>query len=300
MALAITILFKGFLYMTHPVKGIDHCYLLVNDLEKAAQDYKKLGFTLSPRGLHSSHMGTANYTIMLSHDYFELLGVVSETPLSDLQRRKLSSQGEGLHAVVGRIDNAQRAHDALIALGIDVGDVQSFSRPVVMANGEKDIAAFETVTVDPKHVPNGIFFLCEQKTKNTVWQPHLMQHENGAKALGKIYIVSKDAHHTAQAYASLFANSSIVQEGDLFKLTTGENSAQLVFFPPHELSRIFGHINFDDLPQQAYAGFAVVVDNLGKVKQLLEAQNIVWHETPYQTIYIDPQYANGAILEFVV
>ncbi|UXM94157.1 VOC family protein [Bartonella sp. HY329] len=285
--------------MTHPVKGIDHCYLLVNDLEKAAQDYKKLGFTLSPRGLHSSHMGTANYTIMLSHDYFELLGVVSETPLSDLQRVKLAKQGEGLHAVVGRIDSAKRAHDALIALGIDVGDVQSFSRPVIMPNGEEDIAAFETVTIDAKHVPNGIFFLCEQKTRHTVWQADLMQHENGAKALGTIYIASKDPHHTAKAYAALFANGSITQDGDGFKLVTGENSAQLFIFPPHELNRIFGHINFDDLPHEAYAGFSVVVNNLGKVKQLLEAQNIAWHETSHQTIYIDPQYANGAILEFV-
>ena len=52
---------------------------MVRDLDQAAENWKRLGFTVSPRGTHSAKMGSANYTIMLDPDYFELLGVLVET-----------------------------------------------------------------------------------------------------------------------------------------------------------------------------------------------------------------------------
>ena len=59
--------------------GIDHAVVMVRDLDKAAENYRQLGFTLSPRGTHSAHMGTGNYTIMFDPDYMELLGVLVAT-----------------------------------------------------------------------------------------------------------------------------------------------------------------------------------------------------------------------------
>ena len=47
------------------VIGIDHAVVMVRDLDKAAENWKRLGFTVSPRGTHSAHMGSGNYTIML-------------------------------------------------------------------------------------------------------------------------------------------------------------------------------------------------------------------------------------------
>jgi Glyoxalase-like domain len=40
--------------------GIDHAVVVVNDLDKAAENWKRLGFTVSPRGTHSAHMGSGN------------------------------------------------------------------------------------------------------------------------------------------------------------------------------------------------------------------------------------------------
>ncbi|MFY7963237.1 MAG: VOC family protein [Elsteraceae bacterium] len=44
------------------VIGVDHVVVTVHDLDQAAQQWAQAGFTLSPRGLHSAHIGTANYT----------------------------------------------------------------------------------------------------------------------------------------------------------------------------------------------------------------------------------------------
>ena len=55
------------------IAGIDHAVVVVKDLDAAADNWKRLGFTISPRGTHSAHMGTGNYTIMLGEDYICLL-----------------------------------------------------------------------------------------------------------------------------------------------------------------------------------------------------------------------------------
>ncbi len=65
--------------MTHPVTGIDHAFLLANDLDDAARRYAALGVTPSPRGLHSAAKGSANHTITFPRDCFELLGIITPT-----------------------------------------------------------------------------------------------------------------------------------------------------------------------------------------------------------------------------
>src|SRR5262245_49251194 len=61
--------------MPRPITGIDHAIIGVRRLDSAAEVYRKLGFTLSPRGRHYG-WGTANYCIMFAQDYIELLGIV--------------------------------------------------------------------------------------------------------------------------------------------------------------------------------------------------------------------------------
>ena len=55
------------------VIGIDHAVVMVKDLDQAAENYRRLGFTVSPRGTHSAHMGSGNYTIMFQEDYLNRL-----------------------------------------------------------------------------------------------------------------------------------------------------------------------------------------------------------------------------------
>ena len=76
--------------------GIDHAVVMVRDLDKAAENYRQLGFTLSPRGTHSAHMGTGNYTIMFDPDYMELLGVLVATEHNAPARAFVDRHGEGI------------------------------------------------------------------------------------------------------------------------------------------------------------------------------------------------------------
>ena len=77
--------------MPKHIQGIDHVVILAADLDRAAETYTRLGFTLSPRGVHSDHMGSANHTIMLQDDYFEVLSVLKPTPANMGWRTRLET-----------------------------------------------------------------------------------------------------------------------------------------------------------------------------------------------------------------
>ncbi|MFN5528643.1 VOC family protein, partial [Bradyrhizobium sp.] len=81
------------------VIGIDHAVVVVKDLDAAAETWKRLGFTLSPRGTHSAKMGSGNYTIMLDPDYIELLGILAETDHNVPTRNFLAQRGEGIERI---------------------------------------------------------------------------------------------------------------------------------------------------------------------------------------------------------
>src|SRR4029079_6040997 len=78
------------------VIGIDHAVVMVKDLDKAADNWKRLGFTVSPPRAHGAHMGSVNYTIMLDPDYMELLGVLTPTEHNAPARAFLEKRGEGI------------------------------------------------------------------------------------------------------------------------------------------------------------------------------------------------------------
>ena len=81
------------------IVGIDHAVVVTRDLDKAGENWKRLGFTVSPRGTHSAKMGSGNYTIMLDPDYIELLGVLEETEHNAPTRSFLARRGEGIERI---------------------------------------------------------------------------------------------------------------------------------------------------------------------------------------------------------
>ena len=92
--------------------GIDHAVAVVKDLDKAAENWKRLGFTVSPRGTHSAHMGTGNYTIMFGSDYMELLGVLTDTEHNAPTRAFLARRGEGIERIAfTAVDSAAGAEE---------------------------------------------------------------------------------------------------------------------------------------------------------------------------------------------
>jgi 4-hydroxyphenylpyruvate dioxygenase-like putative hemolysin len=110
--------------------GIDHAVVVVEDLDKAAENWKRLGFTVSPRGTHSAKMGSGNTTIMLDPDYMELLGVLVETEHNTPTRNFLASRGEGIERIAFTAVDSAAGAEEIRARGYEPVGPVDFERPV--------------------------------------------------------------------------------------------------------------------------------------------------------------------------
>jgi hypothetical protein len=164
------------------VIGIDHAVVMVRDLDQAAANWKRLGFTLSPRGTHSAKMGSGNYTIMLDPDYIELLGVLTETEHNAPARAFLTKRGEGIERMAfTAIDSAAGAEE-IRGHGYAALGPTDFERPVTMPDGSLSAAKFRIFQWPIEEAPAEVrIFACQHKTRETVWIPELMRHPNGAR-----------------------------------------------------------------------------------------------------------------------
>jgi len=285
--------------MSHPVKGVDHCFVLVNDLDLAAAEYEALGFTLSPRGLHSEAKGSANYTIMFPDDYFELLGLLKPTPLNAARGAALAEHGQGLHAVACRIDTAEGAEAALTQLGIGTHGLGSFARPVPLPDGGTTEAAFSTLVFDKAEVPMGSVFMCQHKTPDAVWLPELLTHANTACGLGAILVASDAPAKDAARYARLWAQGEAVEVADGWEVQTGANSAPLVVLTPSALAARYVGMDLSASPTGVFNGLQIKVTDLGEVTKCLTAAGLEGRPTK-SGIAVSPNDTSGVILEFVI
>jgi len=282
--------------MSHPVVGIDHCYLLVEDLDRSLAQFRKLGFTVSPRGLHSAAMGSANHTIMFPQDYFELLGLVAPTEENAGKRQLLERDGEGLYAIACRAGDVSEAGKKLEELGIGTNGLRSFERPVPLPGGGEAVAAFSILQFDQEEVPVGMAFMCQHHTPQTVWLPELLTHRNGAKALAGAVAAPADPEQAANGYARLFAAGEVSEVEGGWQVSTG--SAPLTFLSQQALAQRYAGVDLSATPDSAFAVLQIAVDGLDKAQRVLDEEGVSAVRTG-SGIVVAPADASGAGIEFV-
>jgi catechol 2,3-dioxygenase-like lactoylglutathione lyase family enzyme len=224
--------------MRKHLQGIDHVVIAVNDIAQSAASYRRLGFTLTPQGRHTT--GSENHCIMFEHDYFELLSAPVAHPVTRYYR-EFVAQGEGLAALALATDDARGFHDELAADGIAVDPPVDFSRPVKLGNGTLD-AAFRITQLAPEATPAGKVFACQHFTRELVWRPEYRKHANQALGLAGVAAVVDAAQLDSLAgrYAAVFGTTphpgelggaphSDVATGDTpIRFTTAAGLAQLL------------------------------------------------------------------------
>src|SRR5258705_5174831 len=133
--------------------GMDHAVVVVRDLDKSAENWKRLGFTVSPRGTHSAKMGSGNCTIMLDPDYMELLGVLVETEHNAPTRAFLAQRGEGIERVAFTAVDSAAGAEEIRARGFEPVGPTDFERPVTMPDGSLSAAKFSVFQWPIAEVP---------------------------------------------------------------------------------------------------------------------------------------------------
>jgi len=186
--------------MRRHLAGLDHAVIAVRDLERARQFFERIGFTLTPRGVHS--LGSQNHCIVFERDYLELLAVPRPHPALEYFTDFLA-RGEGLAAIALATPDAAAAHAELAAAGIAADPPLDFSRPVTLPGGARD-AAFRIVQLPVAETPGCRAFLCQHFTRELVWRAEHQSHALGATGIAALAVVAEEPARAARSYARLF------------------------------------------------------------------------------------------------
>jgi len=195
--------------MRKHIQGIDHVVVLVRHLDRAADAYARMGFTLTPRGFHT--LGSQNHCLMFGADYIELLAVPKPHPAMQYFSDFLA-QGEGLGAIALATNDAAGAHAELAADGIAADAPLDFSRPVEDLGDAK----FRIVQLPPDRSPGCRVFLCQHFTRDLVWRKGFASHPVGVTGIAGMAVVGA----APDGYESLLAErAQAIAEGA--KVETG-------------------------------------------------------------------------------
>jgi hypothetical protein len=278
------------------VSGIDHAVVVVGDLDNAAETWKRLGFTLSPRGTHSAMMGTGNFTIMLDPDYVELLGVLAETK-HNVPTRMFLAKREGIERVaLSAIDSAAGAEE-IRARGFEPLGPTDFERPVTMPDGRQSAAKFRTFGWPIEEAPAGVrLFACQHKTRETVWIPELMKHANGAKRLKQVLIVSTEPAKDAALLARMIDRDVRTEPDGAVAVASGSDRADFVFLTKDRLGRRYPEVSLAGLPERGGAGLVLATSDLAAAEKAVGGSGV----RSAGAVCVAPQAANGTLLAFVV
>ena len=276
------------------VIGIDHAVIMVRDLDKAALNWKHLGFTVSPRGTHSAHMGSGNYTIMLDPDYIELLGVLTPTEHNAPARAFLDKR-EGIERIAfTAVDSADGAAEIRTRGYVPLGPTD-FERPVTMPDGTLSAAKFRTFQWPVAEAPGGVrIFACQHKTRETVWIPELMKHANGAKRLKQVLLVAPEPAKEAAHLSRLIDREARNEADGAVAVPSGGDRADFVFLTKPQLGRRYPEIELASLPERGAAGLVIAAD-LTLTEKALGANGV----RSAGAVCATPTAANGTLLAFV-
>ena len=277
------------------VVGIDHAVVMVKEIDTAAENWKRLGFTLSPRGTHSAHMGSGNYTIMFDPDYMELLGVLTSTEHNAPARAYLDKHGDGIERVAFTAVDSAAGAEEIRARGYTPIGPTDFERPVTMPDGTLSAAKFRTFQWPTTEAPGGVrIFACQHKTRGTVWIPELMKHANGARCLRQVLIATQDAAKDAAHLSRMIDREARNEPDGAVAVPSGANRADFVFLTRDQLAKRYPGVALAGLPERGGAGLVIAAD-LTQAEKALGSSGI----RSGGSICVPPAAANGTLLVFV-
>jgi len=280
--------------MHNHVIGLDHVVVAVRQLDQAAAVFRRLGFTLTPRG-HHAEWGTSNHCVMFPDDYMQLLA--AEGPGSEALRvGGFAASREGaIELAFGSEDGAASAA-ALRRAGLDVGTPRSLSRRLDTPEGT--VLMFSEVPLPAGATPGITGRLIQHITRERLRYPEWLDHPNGAIGIASVTAVVADPGDLAPAWDVIFGPHASTPTDNTVTVHTGRG---MVFLTrPDELTQLHPEAELDDLPvPPAIVAVAIKVADTGRAAAYLTQAEVDFTRDREGTIRIPPSEACGVFVELV-
>jgi hypothetical protein len=179
--------------------GIDHLVIVVNDLEKAASDYRQLGFTVVPGGKHP--VGSHNALIAFADgSYLEIIAFYREA--ADHRWWQPLRQGERLVDYCMQTDDLEGDTRKLRECGVTINDPVPWSR--TRPDGYELHWKLSLVTGAQRGVAP---FLIQDVTPRDERIPRQWEHANGAAGIGTLSVAVRELSKVDHWYQTVLGRS---------------------------------------------------------------------------------------------
>ena len=279
--------------MALPAATLDHVVINArDDMDRAADIYKRLGFTLTERGYHS--LGSMNHLAMFGTDYLELIAIPKGAQTG---RMDLLNYPFGLNGLVFGSEDSTVTYNELTTAGVPVEPPVEFTRPVKYDGGQGD-ARFRTVRMKNGVVPYGRVYYCHHFTRDLVWRDEWRHHANGTVAVARALIVEPDPAAASKLYADMFGTDNVRDIKGGKTVIIGNSRFDIVTEPT--LKAEFGAAAPDAEGRKAYmVGLTFRTTSLAKAARALQAGKIEGVVQDKTRVVVPAKQAMNAVLEFV-
>jgi catechol 2,3-dioxygenase-like lactoylglutathione lyase family enzyme len=284
--------------MNAPISRLDHVIIGVKDLAVAAKTFERLGFRLTPRGVHEGK-GTGNHCVMFGNAYIELLGIVDheEAARSNSRLTKLvSERGEGGIGLAYGGDDADEIVRRVRQAGIEAEDPSDLARPLDL-DGERQMVRFRNVML-PKSEPRGLIqFVCTHLTPDLTRARHEWElHANGAIQLTGVTIIADDVQEPLHSWLRRLTSRE-VSIGRDSRISIPLENLSLAVATPDGLRQLFGRAASDLPKPPAIAVLNFAVHEPDAAAAMLSASHVPFEEEAGRLI-VPAKAAHGVILVF--
>ena len=134
---------------------------------------------------------------MFREGYLEVLGLTDPNRYSSV--KDMVARYEGLHIVALGCADADSTYRALSDAGVPVEAPRALERDAAYGPADNEIrrARFRNIYLDRARYPEARFLYIEHLTRDVLWQPHLLDHPNGALALEEVYFCAEELETSA-------------------------------------------------------------------------------------------------------
>lgn len=276
------------------ITGIDHPVIAVRDMDGSHEVYRRLGFTIPPRGSHLE-WGTGNWCIMFPDDYLELRGIADASRYTHNLDKFLAERGEGLMGVAFATRNSEESYREAQATGLKPTAFKQLTRRFHLPEGEAH-PKFAIVYLSEADAPGLLTsVICGHLTPEIIRRPEWLKHPNGVTGVISITSVVADPRAIKPAYERLFGTRAVSdQNGGL--LVRFERGAVIKAVSPEAAKRSGAAMQNAKLPY--LPAMALRVLDLRATQDALRANGVPFTMPKDDAIRVEPEHTCGIILTF--
>lgn len=284
-------------------RELDHVGVAVKSLDRGRDAFSRLGFQLTARSIHSGSAsagapvtpwGSGNHCAMFREGYLEIIGLTDAGIYSSV--KDMVARYEGLHIVAIGIGEADAAYAEFQKTGAPVEAPRALERDAPFGPGNREMrrAKFRNMYVERNGFTEGRFIFIEHLTRDVLWQPHLLNHPNGAVGIDAVYFVVADPEATTRKFAPLFSEK-IERLPGVVKLTLDRGTFWLTEEKAWRERVPGGFVP----PVPSPAGFGIRVASIESTRKYLESNGVQVHAGMNASqLWVAPEDACGAAIQF--